>query len=495
MAIDYIKEEKIGVYDAASGGKKLIELLWGDRVSVLTASGSRRKVKARGVTGYVDADALGGESLLELYFIDVGQGDGVLIRTPDHRHILVDGGFRRKGQPTNKNAADFVDWKFRKDYGKTKISLDAMIISHCDADHYGGLWDLLSNDPAAKAELDCSSVEIGAFYHAGVGWWQKPGGGRWLGPSKTDSSGDNFLTQLMEDRASAGAALAGGAGPKLQGQWAEFIQSVHDTGAPMQRLSHLDEYVPGFTPADSDVALRVLAPVEFELDGKSALRNLGNDSQNTNGNSIMLRVDYGQARIMLTGDLNANAQDGLLEDYAGSRVELLCDVAKACHHGSEDVSFEFLQALYPACTIISSGDSEGHGHPRPSIVAASGITGFKEITNDRVVTPLVYSTEIARSIQLGRITKITAPEFSLSDGSKEDVELNAASHLAMIEYEKTEAGALQPQTRDRPLKGSYTVAGVVYGLVNVRTDGKKILCATRDETSATFAVKTFNSRF
>ena len=55
-------------------------------------------------------------------------------------------------------------------------------------------------------------------------------------------------------------------------------------------------------------------------------------------------------------------------------------------------------------TIISSGDNEGHNHPRPRIVAASALTGHKLIKDDRVVTPLIYSTEIARSY------KITEPE-------------------------------------------------------------------------------------
>jgi len=61
-------------------------------------------------------------------------------------------------------------------------------------------------------------------------------------------------------------------------------------------------------------------------------------------------------------------------------MEFLCDVAKACHHGSDDVSYEFLSAMRPAVTVISSGDNEGHDHPRPGIVAASATTGHLEIS-------------------------------------------------------------------------------------------------------------------
>ena len=68
-------------------------MLWGDSVRLqedLPVTG-RVKVKARGINGYVNTSQISKQSLLEYYFIDVGQGDGVLIVTPDRKHILVDG--------------------------------------------------------------------------------------------------------------------------------------------------------------------------------------------------------------------------------------------------------------------------------------------------------------------------------------------------------------------------------------------------------------------
>ena len=146
MFDDYISVDSTPLYRKATGGATVCSLLWGDGVRYEDTSpvGDRRKVKARGGrSGWVKSAALGGSSLLEFYFIDVGQGDGVLIKTPGFRHIVIDGGFPRSYQETRKNAADFVDWKFFEDYGQDTIALDAMIVSHCDADHYGGLWDLL----------------------------------------------------------------------------------------------------------------------------------------------------------------------------------------------------------------------------------------------------------------------------------------------------------------------------------------------------------------
>lgn len=501
MAVKYVADDTTPLYQAATGNKAIVELLWGDRVATISTSGSRTKVKARGKTGYVKTASLGDQSLLELYFIDVGQGDGILIRTPDGRHIMIDGGYKRASQPSGKNAADFVDWKFVKDYGKKTVHLDAMIASHNDADHYGGLWDLLDGDREAEldatedGELDAEGVVVDAFYHAGVAWWTNPvDGQRWLGPPSADGE---YLTQLMDNRQSVVQALKADGEPKLQGEWAKFMASVTKTktssgvATPIERLSHDDRFVPGFDGSGGGVAIRVLAPVEFELGGEPVLHRFGSEpGKNTNGNSLLLRLDYGRSRILLTGDLNTKSQQALLNDYTGDRLEFLCDVAKGCHHGSDDVSYEFLSAMQPAVTIISSGDAEGHDHPRPSIVAASATTGYLSIDQDTLISPLVYSTEISRSINLGKPVKTTATG---PDGA---VEFEGKEQSAVeVDLAVTKAGDLNPTRVTKRLDDAYVVAGLIYGLVNVRTDGEKILCATLNEKSNKWQIKVVYSRF
>jgi beta-lactamase superfamily II metal-dependent hydrolase len=493
MTIKYISADTAPLYADADTNQKLLDLLWGDQVRLLEAGLFRSKVRARGKFGFVLNSVLGDESLLELYFIDVGQGDGILIRTPDGRHIMIDGGYRRASQPTGKNAADFVDWKFAKDYGLQQIHLDVMMASHNDADHYGGLGDLL--DVEQIDELDCQDVRVDAFYHAGVAWWVNPANGkRWLGPTSPDKK---FLTQLMGDRPQVLAALEADANPRLQGEWGDFMRKVSATQAldgsatPVRRLSQVDGHVPGFEGGPGRVAIRVLAPFESQVGGQPALHNYGAAaSKNTNGNSLLLRLDYKRSRILLTGDLNTASQRELLADYVGNRIEFLCDVSKACHHGSDDVSYEFLSAMRPGVTVISSGDNEGHDHPRPELVAASATTGHLEISGDRIVTPLVYSTELARSINLGKPKRLTLPDPA---GDK----VIAADQLGAVKIEAqvTKAGDLNPTTVTRRLGGSYIVAGLIYGLVNVRTDGEKILCATLNEKDNTWQIKKVTSRF
>ena len=472
-----------------------MDLLWGDRVRVIDQSGGRWKVKARGFTGFVTPSHVGTKSLLEIYVIDVGQGDGVFIRTPDDRHVLIDGGWPRRSQPTGKNAADFVDWKFFRDYEKNAIEIDAMICTHNDQDHYGGLWDLL--DAEQNDELDVGSVAVENFYHAGLSWWQGTSG-RTLGPTKTTNKG-SMWTRLLNDRASLEASLATtGSGPRLQGEWAKFLRKIklakNKAGAatPVTWLTHAAGDLPGFG-SGSDVKMRVLAPVEFVVDGKPAIRKFsGGTSKNTNGNSVLLRLDFGKARILLTGDLNTVSQQSLLKDYTGSHDEFKCDVAKACHHGSGDVSIRFLEAMEPTCTIISSGDTEGHDHPKPAIVAASGLTGHRTVKKDKLVTPLVYSTELARSIALGKVD--TLQRLNSSDVVTSEFTGTQMKRFR-TKYKVTMAGARAPKSGQSRVGSRRVASKTTYGLINVRTDGNKIMCAALNEKDFKWNVESFDARF
>ena len=493
-SIKYLKSETAKLYKSATSNQVIIELLWGDRIELINAnqSNGRNKVKVRGITGYVKHSDIGDEPLLELYFIDVGQGDGILIVTPDRKHILIDGGYKRSKQPHGKSAADFVDWKFKKDYGLDTITLDEMICSHCDADHYGGLWDLLSNEPEAKEELDTDHREVKHFYHAGVSWWKSNQNSRYLGREE-----DGYLHDLLTGKTSVKNGLKSTSPLRLQGEWADFLKCVIDhPNISIDRLAYNPDkpfkYLPGYD-SSNQTSIKILGPIETIIDGKVKLKDHGSKSKNTNGNSVLLRLDYGRCRILLTGDLNKKSQQLILSAFIGSRQELAADVIKSCHHGSDDCSYEFLECVQASATVISSGDDETHAHPRPNIVAAHGLTGYKKINNDELITPLVYSTEISRSVKIGDPYKVVYQNYPVQDGT---IPISLTDETkTKVSYKRTSSGALHPSDKTKSLSRLKIIDGIVYGLVNVRTDGNKILCATLNEGKFKWETQKFYSRF
>jgi len=71
--------------------------------------------------------------LLKVYFLDVGQGDAILIDSPTHRQVLIDGGKNRQVLSKIAQALPFGD-----------KSIDVVIGTHPDADHIGGLPEVIA---------------------------------------------------------------------------------------------------------------------------------------------------------------------------------------------------------------------------------------------------------------------------------------------------------------------------------------------------------------
>lgn len=76
----------------------------------------------------------GGSPLLEVFFFDVGYGDSILIRLPEGRHVLIDGGYPEYG-------ARVVD-EIKK-LGITHLNL--VVSTHPHPDHIGGLAEVLNH--------------------------------------------------------------------------------------------------------------------------------------------------------------------------------------------------------------------------------------------------------------------------------------------------------------------------------------------------------------
>lgn len=471
MAHDYISSFKTWLRN--DHGKAITALIWGDPVRVLSSSGNRRKVRARTRTGWVKASEIGDKGLLELYIIDVGQGDGVLMRTPDDAWHLMDAGVANRSQMTGKGAANFIRWKFIRDLERDRVQLKNLIVTHPDYDHYGGCLDLLAGRLADGRTFD---VEVGNLRHCGIGRFDDAPA---LGALQSGKVGPfpqgyhriqrrgRFITELLDGKDDFDNPARA-----FSRTFAEFARLVAEIPDEVSRLTAETPFLPDYGPG-GDLQIRVLGPVlETADNGVAGLRWLGSESVTRNGHSIALRLDYGKARILLTGDLNTKSQR-LMASYL-STSEFACDVAKGCHHGSEDVDMDFIRAMRARATVISSGDNEDYAHPRPAILGASARYGREAVAgNGDTLPPLIYSTELARSVKLAMAAKARVDVLGskrVVTPPKVEIDPRGGESYRRLDY--------LPVSTD-----------LVYGLVNVRTDGEHILIATLEEKGGDFDVK------
>jgi beta-lactamase superfamily II metal-dependent hydrolase len=448
-------------------------LLWGDPLHVLGEEGGWTQVRARGRRpGWLPAEAVSDESLLEIYIIDVGQGDGVLLKTPDEKWHLIDAGVENAKQMTKKGAANFVRWKFLEDLREEKVRLENVVLTHPDADHFGGLLDLFSGRLAFHPHFE---VEVERFFHNGIPRFAATPR---IGRTSTGtveafpverglSRAGRFLEAELLDTVDSFAPP-----PRpFAEEFGRLAAAVAEVPRAVGRLTGADGHLPGYAPGEGDVTIRVLGPILEEFaPGRVGLRMLSSDSVTLNGHSVVLRIDYKQTSVLLTGDLNSESQELLLSYEPGPAFAV--DVAKACHHGSEDVHVDFLKAMRARATVVSSGDNEDYAHPRPFLMGAAGRYGreARGRTHAEVLPPLVYSTELARSVKL---------EYARSQrpGALEETEVELADK----------------RWRFRRLKYLPVSSDLVYGLVNVRTDGEHVLCATMEEKGNDFDTKVFRA--
>ena len=283
---------------------------------------------------------------------------------------------------------------------------------------------------------------------------------------------------------------------KLHGEYRDWLDSLQQREGQglgvLQRLHYNIGYLPGYGPDESDVSIRVLGPFEEQKNNKPVLRYLDTAGKSAmsdpgvtrNGHSVILRCDFGSARILFTGDLNFRSQALVLSNVPSA--EFRARVAKACHHGSEDISVKFLQAMGPCATMISSGDNEGYVHPRALMLGLTGATsllvekgskqeflGFEE---PRYVAPMRYSTELSRSVRLRE------PHRAL-DANEETVP------NAKLQAKKA-TGAADGLMKE--LDYWLLADELTYSLINVRTDGERIRMAVLKEDQASFQVESFD---
>lgn len=436
------------------------------------------RVHCRGIDGYIHESDMQSKRPLEVNFVDVGQGDGCHIVTPDDQHFIIDAG-------ESDNMFRYLKWRFNIRTAKTAPPEFTAVISHPDSDHYSGFGKLFT-----KAKKVSQQFRFNKIYHNGM--VEAASDLNYLGTLK-NANGRNYVTDLCDDEEAYEKRVAGvKAGEVYPGKTSigDFMKVLEKTSAEKESLRFGSGSI--YDNKKYDMKLEVMAPVAEMVDGKPALRVFDSKVGPTkNGHSIVLKLTIGHLRILLGGDLNTLSEYWLIEHYSGydiaaikeklasggltdkerekleadlkdaillAREKLEVDIAKSCHHGSADFSSEFLQVLNPIATVISSGDEEPHCHPRPDTLGTIG----KYSRGER---SLIFSTELARS-------------------GKEFLEMNTKTEKK--EEKKENADAKNKKEKKQTLSAQKKRERVVtvYGMINVRTDGEKVVIAQKLEAKA-----------
>jgi competence protein ComEC len=107
------------------------------------------------------------------------------------------------------------------------------------------------------------------------------------------------------------------------------------------------------------------------------------DPQLDNDLSVALRLVYGDFSLLLTGDAGAAAEREML----ASGRPLSAVVYKAGHHGAKTSNSEtFLKVINPLYVIVSAGEGNNYGHPRPEFLDRAADIGAAVLRTDELGT-------------------------------------------------------------------------------------------------------------
>jgi len=456
--IFYVAEPNTSLFKMAgqtAGRSGSVQVLMGARLHVDSANEHHGWARAETVpdgegkmrAGFVEMSRLSKRRQLKVFYTDVGQGDAILIEAED-AVIVIDGG-------PNSGFHDHLNRRLeslrRADVAvglpeRASIHVNIVVVSHFDTDHYVGLTRILK-DPA---------YTFGTIYHNGLPRYGNLAGKDLdLGTLYPLDDGSKSISTDLRDLDSARTLLESNALLTDKGnlnRFGEFLEAAISASSQgrlsdFQLLVKRDVNGPRFVlpGAGEDIELEVLAPVTTQTSGRIRLQTFSNphsiternphpspsDSHTINGNSIVLRLTYGQSTFLFGGDLNQPAQRYLSEKY-GNLDRFSADVNKACHHGSPDFELSYLKAVNPHATIFSSGDNGSYDHPFPDAMGAAA-------KHSRGDFPLVFSTELAREIgsggiKLGHINARSNKHVIVMAQKKEKPSVKEPWHTFMLPY-------------------------------------------------------------
>ena len=241
-----------------------------------------------------------GNSEMAVHFIDVGQGNAILVQSGG-QNLLYDGG--------DQSHADLIISYLQE---QNVENIDYMIASHYDEDHIGGLVPCIDN-------FSVSNI---------------------FGPDYVHTS--NLFNNFM-NTATANAIIV-------------QYPSVGET---------FDFGTGSFT---------VLAPNGI--------------SQNSNDNSLVIKLENGSNSFIFTGDAEETSE----QDMISTGMNLDCDVLSVGHHGSaSSTTWDFLEATSTSYAVISCGINNQYNHPSADTMGRLSDMGIPVFRTDKQGTIIAVS--------------------------------------------------------------------------------------------------------
>ncbi|MGN7733216.1 ComEC/Rec2 family competence protein [Ensifer sp. 22564] len=389
---------------------------WGDRCNVLSTEGSRMRVEILGARGKIDEGFIRAETrlrdtgLLRLSMVDVQQGDGLILETPEGKVIFIDGG-------DNQLFARHANARFPNTSDTDPLVVDLILITHGDADHFEGLVELRKSEADSRPSKRIF-IAPRRVYHNGI--VKRPSeDGNQKRRKDTELLGQTvavdervFIVGLVDDQAAVPREERNRPFNKwvdTLAAWEGRVQTVTGNGIERRRIDHLSAGAFDFLQ-DESIAVDILGPIVETVGGQPALRFLRSPpddanlmlgtvaasgqgaysaSHTINGHSINFRLRFGNVRFMFTGDMNQEASQRLRE--ALPSAALRSEILKAPHHGSADFDMEFLKEIGAVVSLISSGDeseAKEYIHPRATLMAALGKAA-------RTTPAIIFCAELA----------------------------------------------------------------------------------------------------
>ncbi|WP_201295318.1 MULTISPECIES: ComEC/Rec2 family competence protein [Nocardia] len=293
---------------------------------------------------------------------DVGQGDGLAVPAGPGAAVVIDVG------PDPRPIRTCLD--------RLRIKrIPLLILTHPHADHIGGLTGALHGRAVDAIAVGIQELEAlpppgrpepaGLTPEAGL----RCGHGPIVTPAANNTGAARMPMACGATEGGSGRAArpSGDARDPVSGL--EQVAAVAaDAGVPLLGLSA------GHVLSFGRIEFEVLAPAR---NGPRPVR--GAEAEDANDRSVVVTARTPGGRILLTGDIEAQAQRALM--HAG--IPLRADILKLPHHGSRTTTRAFLDAVRPRLVLVTVGAGNTFGHPHPGVLADLTDLGATVARTDR----------------------------------------------------------------------------------------------------------------